>query len=90
MFYWVLMDVIQSRQPGFLERQMSIPEFIYHPTHRQLSMKMSDEITMRDVGIFEANHEVIVIGKKRPSLQNKRVVFRELESYIAQKIQLYA
>ena len=74
MFHRVLMDVIQSRQPRFLERQVSIPEFIHHSSTGsainavelscQLAVQMSHEITMRGRGIFEADHEMVMIREE--------------------------
>src|SRR5882724_7575294 len=48
---------------------------------------MSHQITMRIRGVFEADHEVIVIGKESPCLQNERVIFREFKGCMPQQIQ---
>ena len=98
MFHRVLIDIVQSRQPGFLERQVSIPEFIHHSPaasainaiepYRQFAVQMSHEIAVRRCAVFEADHDVIVIGEEGPRLQNQRVIFRQVESCIGQEIQL--
>ena len=59
------MDIVQSREPGFLERQVSIPEFIHHSPaasainavepYRQFTVQMSHEIVVRRRGVFEAD-----------------------------------
>src|SRR5437588_4040489 len=49
---------------------------------------MSHEIAVRRWAVLEANHDVIVIGEERPRLQNQRVIFRQVESCIAQEIHL--
>ena len=100
MFHRVLMDIVQSRQPGFLERQASVPEFVHDPPagsginaiepYRQFAMQMPHEITMRRRRVFEVHNNVIVIRKKGPRLQKERIVFCQLEGCVAQKIQFCA
>ena len=81
MFHCILVDVIQSREPRPLKRQVGIPEFIHHSPAGsavnavelccQITVQMSHEITMSRRGIFERDHQMIVVGKERPSLQDE-------------------
>ena len=83
VFHRVLMDKVEPREPRFLEGQSSIPELVHHPPceggvnavepYRQFAVQMSHQITMGNCGVFKADHEMIVIGKESPRLQNERV-----------------
>jgi len=91
------MNIVQSRQPRFLERQVSIPEFVHHSparsaidaieAYRQFTVQVSQEVPVRRHAVFEANDEMIMIGKESPRLQNEPVSFRQLERRIKQEVQ---
>ena len=100
MFHGILVHIVQSCQPRFLERQASFPKFVHDSPagsgitavkpYRQFAVQMLYEITMRCRGIFEADHEVIMINEEGPRLQNERIVPRQFKCCIAQKVQLRA
>src|SRR5215470_17031858 len=89
------MHIVQARQPRFVERQASVPEFVHHPSagsrihavelYRQLAVQMPHKIAMRRIGIFEADHEMVMISEESPCLKNKPVVFRQLKGCISER-----
>ena len=97
MFHGVLMDIIQSRQPRSLKRQVSIPEFVHHSppgsrihpveAYRELAVQVSYEIPVRRRAVFKADYKMIVVGEESPRLQNELVISRQFESCIAEKVQ---
>ena len=97
MFHGVLMDIIQSRQPRSLKRQVSIPEFVHHSplrnrihsvdAYRKFPVQVSDEIPVRRRAVFKADHEMVVVAEESPRLQNELVISRQFESCIAKKVQ---